>query len=921
MKKISIGILAHVDSGKTTLSEALLYTSGMIKNQGRVDNKDAFLDTFEIEKSRGITIFSKIARLNYKDMEISLVDTPGHTDFSAEMERTLAILDYAILVVSASSGVQSHTKTLWRLLENYKIPTFIFINKVDQAGVNVANVIKQLKTDLDSRIINFNVGNEDTFFDEIAMCSENLMNEYLEKGVVSNESIINSIAEREVFPCSFGSALKLRGVEDLLDLLNIYTLDYKVLNDIGNVYEKDNYRFYVYKITRDKGVRLTHIRLINGSLSPKAFAGEEKIDQIRLYNGNKFETKNIIYEGEIATLTGLDKTYAGQIVSSSNEQINTRFDFRFYQKLYLEPVLNYEIILENENDIYLFMGGLKQIGEEIPEIGIVWNEKTQKINVKLMGQVQIEILQNIIREMLGTEVNFSKGSIIYKETLTNSIEGVGHFEPLKHYAEVHLLIEPLKKGSGLKFETTALEDDISSNWQNQVMGVLYSKAYSGVLGGFELTDLRISLITGKNHIKHTSGGDFKEATIRAIRHGLLWSFERGEVELLEPFYNFRLEIPSANLGRALNDLNLMFAEFNAPEILEENAFILGKAPAACMQNYQEEVLSYSKGLGNISLSFSGYEKCHNTQEVIESTLYNPQSDLDNPAFSVFCSHGNSFIVPWYEVHRYMHVDSGLGYFDFKEIDENVEVNVVKSTYDQSKADSEELMAIFERTYGKVKPRIGDWDKPISKPKPEKPYIFKETKLLREFILVDGYNVIFAWKELAEIANINIDSAREKLLEILSNYQVFKAVDMILVFDAYRLKGHKTEIIEYDTGKVSKYIKNSEESVDLENKKKLYIVYTKEAETADRYIEKTAHELGRKCKVTVVTSDNMEQVIIRSQGCLLMSALEFYEEVKKTEKDIRENIDYSNSTQTRKSYLLDGIDEEELKKLREKFSQN
>lgn len=864
----NIGILAAVDSGKTTLAEAILYQSGAVKKMGRVDNQDAFLDHFALERARGITIFSKQAIFHWKDWEINLLDTPGHIDFSAEMERTLTVLDYAILVISGASGVQGHTKTLWKLLRRYHIPTFIFVNKLDQNGVEKENVYAELRRKLSGNIVDFQAEKEE-WLDELSMCSEEMMEATLEEREITKEMISFAIAREELFPCYFGSALKLMGVEILLDAITEYAIEKEYPEEFGAI---------VYKITRDfQGTRLTHIKVTGGEVKNKMVIGEEKVNQIRIYNGIRFESVSDVGAGTVCALVGLNHTYVGQSLGEDHTAIPK----------VLEPVLSYEMILPEDIVPNMVMPKLKEMAEEFPELQLQWDEKAQSIRVKLMGAVQIEILQNLFKERMDMDVTFSEGRIAYKETIQLSAEGIGHFEPLCHYAEVHLLLEPLPRGSGLIFSSKVSSDMLAVNWQNLILTHLKEREHKGVLIGAPVTDMRMTIVAGRAHNKHTEGGDFRQATYRAVRQGLMQT----ESILLEPYYEFRLEIPVVNLGRALNDLNAMFAKFDPPETEGEMASVVGVAPVACIQNYQADLLTYTKGQGHIFLSFDRYDECHNSEEVIANAMYDPELDISSPCGSVFCAHGSGFYVPWYEVPLYRQVDSGLGFFDTKPEDTQ-EVQVVRSTYDANQANTEELMEIFERTYGKVKPRIGDWDQSTKHHKStEKEYVYKGTKKVKEYMLVDGYNVIFAWDSLRELAEQNIDAARDRLMDILVNYSSYQKYTLILVFDAYKLKGHTTEIMEYHN---------------------IYVVYTKEAETADRYIEKTAHEIGHKYRVTVVTSDGMEQVIIRSAGCILMSSKELFEDVQRVEREIRK--EHIESQMSKKNLLFDQLSDEMKQKL-------
>lgn len=844
---ITAGLLAHVDAGKTTLSEAMLYCGGAIRKLGRVDNRDAFLDTFYLERERGITIFSKQAELALPKMQVTLLDTPGHVDFSAEMERTLQVLDYAILVISGADGVQGHTRTLWRLLEKYKIPIFLFINKMDQQGTDHDALLAELKSHLDEGCIDFGAEGSADFFDQLAMCSEAMMEQYLEQGVLSQPDIQKAIEKRQVFPCFFGSALKLTGVEELLRGLETYA---------ARKHYGEEFGARVFKIARDdQKNRLTYLKITGGSLKVKDSIGEkgEKINQIRIYSGSRFETVQEATAGMICAVTGLTETIPGQGLGAASDA----------ELPVLSPVLNYDMILPSGVDAHQMLLGLKELEEESPELHIVWNEQLGRIQAQLMGPVQVEILKTLIQNRFGVEMGFGEGSIVYKETITGAVEGVGHFEPLRHYAEVHLLLEPGERGSGLVFSSECSEDVLDRNWQRLILTHLGEKTHVGVLTGSPVTDMKITLLTGRAHLKHTEGGDFRQATYRAVRQGLM----QAESVLLEPYYDFHMEIPADTVGRAMTDLERMQARFEAPEILGTQSVIQGYGPVSLMQNYQREVTSYTRGRGRISCEFRGYEPCHNPEEVITARGYIPELDTENPAGSVFCSHGAGFYVDWEDVPSYMHLDSGYGLLELPGPKEELQLRTER--YQSYVADEEELRQIFERTYGPVKRRIGDWDAPMrrnySEKKPDKEYKYNPKVRVKEYLLVDGYNVIFAWKELSELAKINVDAARSKLMDLLCNYQGYKKCELILVFDAYRVEGHACEIIKYHN---------------------IHVVYTKEAETADQYIEKTAHEMGRKYHVTVATSDGLEQVIIRGQGCDLISSREFEKEVRRVEQELR-----------------------------------
>lgn len=852
---LNIGILAHVDAGKTTLTEAMLYLCGSIKNQGRVDKQDSFLDNNDLERKRGITIFAKEARMQLGEIQVNIIDTPGHIDFGAEMERCIQAMDLAVLVVNAASGIQSHTKTLISLLEKYRLPHFVFINKLDQAGTSKKNIEESLAM-LNGRYISFEDAGSEEFLENIAMTDEAWMNAFLEQGTIGDTEIANGIFSAKISPVFGGSALKTDGVKELLfGIENAACLQkQKHWNQ-----DADDYVLYVYKISHDKnGQRLTHVKVLQGEVKNRDMILDEKISQIRLYNGEKYEAVPYLESGNIACLVGISKLLANDIYDSQTGEVHTG------KAPTLIPILNFSLLLEEGKSITEFMPKLRLLGDEMPELGISFDSATKDIQVRAMGLVQLEVLQSLCEERFMTKVDFSKGSIIYKESITGSMEGVGHFEPLRHYAEVHLLLEPLPVNSGLLVEANIPVDVLEAGYQIQVLNTLKEGAYRGVLGGLELCDMQIRLISGKSHLKHTSAGDFKEATIRAIRHGLMCLRSLGKTVLLEPMMQFTLEIPAESIGRAMMDLNRMHANFKNPNVMGEEAIIEGIAPASTISHYSVELASYTKGRGYLGLEFHAYEPCHNAEEVLDSLSYLPENDLGNPIYSVFCSHGEGFLVEWSEVPKYMHIDTELGFFKVRQVEE--EPGIVRSNYHAEKATGEELMEIFERTYGKVTPRIGDWDKPIQRKSEDKPYFFKPKKKQKEYMLIDGYNVIFSWEDLASLAKVSIDAARNELIERMSNYQAFVDTTVIVVFDAYKVEGHKEEIVKHHN---------------------IYVVYTKEAETADHYIEKTVHEIGRKYQVTVVTSDFIEQIIIRSQGCLLLSSKEFQKEVANIQEQIME----------------------------------
>lgn len=872
-----IGILAHVDAGKTTLSEGLLYESGSIRSMGRVDNKDAFLDTHEIERNRGITIFSKQAVFRFGEMEITLLDTPGHVDFSAEMERTLQVLDYAVLVISGADGVQGHTQTLWSLLEKYKIPTFLFINKMDQPGTDKQWILTELKNRLDEGCVDFSRECGEDFYEDIAVCDEGLLNTYLDSGRIGSRDIAEIIAERRVFPCYFGSALKADGVREFLQGIGSYTRPVDYPEEFGAK---------VFKISRDEqGSRLTHLKVTGGVLKVRSALiqklKEEKVSQIRIYSGEKYQTAEEAQAGMICAVTGLADTRPGDGFGIEDTGYEPA----------LEPVLTYQVILPEGVSAGVMLPKLRQLQEEEPELHIVWNEQLQEIQVQIMGEVQLEILKSLIAERFDTEVEFGTGNIVYKETIKNTVEGVGHFEPLRHYAEVHLFMEPLEPGSGLQFDTQCSEDMLDKNWQRLILTHLQEREHSGVLTGSAITDMKITLAAGRAHLKHTEGGDFRQATYRAVRQGL----KQAESVLLEPYYEFRLEVPQQMVGRAMSDIERMYGEFENPQTEGEMSVLTGSAPVSEMNGYQREVIAYAKGRGRLFCALNGYRPCHNADEVIENTGYDSERDTDNPTGSVFCSHGAGFTVSWDKVKDYMHVDSQLTDNE-KETEEE---NAVRRSYTEEEwIDTEEIDRILEQTYFANRKKKTGWakkklERTIDDYKSSAFRASVKKKPGEKYLLVDGYNIIFAWEDLRELAEANIDAARGKLLDIMSNYQGIRKCQLIVVFDAYRVVGHDTEILDYHN---------------------IHVVYTKEAETADQYIEKFAHEHGRKYDVTVATSDGMEQIIIRGQGCSLLSARELLEEVNLANQTLREK--YLEKQQKDRSYLLDSMSEEELKKIRD-----
>ena len=895
MKKLVVGILAHVDSGKTTLSEAMLYTAGKIRKLGRVDHKDAYLDTDAQERERGITIFSKQAVFTYGGMEITLLDTPGHVDFSAEMERTLQVLDYAILVINGMDGVQSHTDTLWKLLKRYEIPTFIFVNKMDMEGTDKDTVFQNIRKKLDGDCVDFSSGDRD---EQIAMADERLLDTYLDSGMVEVEDIIEAILDRKIFPCFWGSALKLSGVQELLDAMNTYMVMPAYNAEFGG---------RIFKISRDaKGERLTYMKVTGGSLKcrEQIEGTEGKVNQIRIYSGARYETVEEASAGTICAVTGLGETSAGQGVGCEQENVFAG----------LEPVLSYKVSYPEDKDAVVVLRDIRQLEEEEPELHVEFAQETGEIFVKVMGQVQLQVLTQIIKDRFGYLISFGMGRIIYKETLAEPVMGVGHFEPLRHYAEVHLLMEPLEPGSGMQFDTICSEDVLDKNWQRLILTHLEEKEYRGVLTGAPITDMKITVTAGRAHQKHTEGGDFRQATYRAVRQGLMM----GECRLLEPVYAFRLEIPTEMTGRAMNDITRMHGRFAQPEIEGEMSILTGTAPVATMQEYQQDVTAYTRGQGKLSCTLQGYEPCHNEDEVLAASTYDPELDMANPASSEFCAHGAGYIVDWYDVYDMMHVkeDPGFALAGMEDVLRNITSEPTEADEDNRKRmarerqdagapvyDEKELEDIFVRTYGSnsrenaAYNKAGfnrhnksvseaDWyvkkaaehgkSKTAGAQTPSvgsktadtgiaRPGAYRKQKGEKEYLLVDGYNVIFAWDDLKALAAVNIDSARDKLIDVMSNYQGYVGCELILVFDAYKVKQNPGSITKHGN---------------------IHVVYTKEAETADMYIEKTTHELGRKYKVTVASSDGLEQLIIMGQGALRMSSRGLREEVERVNQILR-----------------------------------
>lgn len=863
-KKINIGILAHVDAGKTTLSECLLYLSGKLKKLGRVDTKDAFFDTFDLERTRGITIFSKHARIEQGQTEIILIDTPGHVDFSAEMERTLQVLDYAILVISGADGIQGHTKTLWRLLEIYAIPVFIFINKMDQNGTDRHATLNQIHKSLTEGCIPFEPPFTSSTYEQMALCDEQLMEMYLSTGQISKDLLRNAILNRRIFPCFFGSALKNKGVDHLLSALDDYSL--------SRIYP-DTFSAQVYKITRDEqNNRLTHLKVTGGQLTVKDIVSgatwEEKVNQIRIYSGQKYEAIISASAGTICAVTGLTQTKPGD---GLGQEIT-------YNAPILEPVLSYSIHFPSDVDARMMFPKLLLIEEEFPELHFKWDENLKQIQAQLMGEVQIEILQSIIETRFGVLITLGEGAIVYKETLLNTVEGVGHFEPLRHYAEVHLLMSPGEPGSGLIFDTQCSEDLLAKNWQRLILSHLAEKQHKGVLTGSEITDLRITVVAGKAHNKHTEGGDFREATYRAIRQGL----KEGASILLEPFYAFQLELPEKMVGRAMTDIEAMSGTCEISQTDGENAIITGSGPVATFQNYQKEVIAYTKGHGRFFATFKGYAPCHNAADVIEKIGYDSEHDLENPTGSVFCTQGSGYLVPWYTVKEHMHVPAVLPVrtvnqqtispsstseqaMSLEEIDQ-----IIKSTFYANQGDKtvwRKKKSARESYYESVSVKRTPVDVTVS--------------LKDEYLLIDGYNIIFAWEDLKALSEEHLEAARMKLLDILSNYQSIRKCEIIVVFDAYRVAGRREEISKHHN---------------------IHVVFTSEAQTADQYIEKFTHLNREKYKMVVATSDGMQQMIVRGAGSLLLSARELKETIESANHQLMKA--YSAKKESANSSLSD-----------------
>lgn len=873
MEKLVIGILAHVDAGKTTLSESILYHTGRIGKLGRVDNQDAYLDNYALERARGITIFAKQAVFSLANKYITLLDTPGHVDFSAEMERALQVLDYAVLIVSGSDGVQGHTRTLWKLLKSYHIPVFIFVNKMDQKARDREAILNELKKEFGDGCIDFKGSSEKDKLEDLAMCSEALMEAFLNDGKIEEEAIAKAVWARQVFPCYFGSALKLDGIDDFLEGLDRYTQ--------SPVYP-ESFGAKVFKITRDdQGNRLTHMKITGGRLKVreiiKSDSWEEKVNQIRIYSGTKFEAQSEVEAGMICAVTGLTLTQAGESLGS-NKMISSPL---------LMPVLSYQMILPEGYDPRLILPKLKLLEEEAPELRIVWNELLQEIQVQLMGEVQIEILETIIKERFDLLVRFDEGRIVYKETIANTVEGVGHFEPLRHYAEVHLLLEPAEAGSGISISSICSEDVLSKNWQKSILNHLKEKEHRGVLIGANITDIHIALVSGRAHNKHTEGGDFREATYRAVRQGL----KEAESVILEPFYRFQLELPEKLIGRGMSDIEQMGGLYEIQASNGDMAVITGSAPVINMRNYQKEVTAYSKGFGRLSYSFEGYKPCHNQAELVDQMGYDAERDLENPTGSVFCENGVGFLVDWDEVKAHMHLES---YFKESSSQPYEREELMQGQTREEWISLEEIDEIMTTTYSRNQGKKSVWKKPKSALESYYESVsstsrVKETE--KEYLLVDGYNIIYAWPELKVLADENLDNARTKLLDLMCNYQAIKKCEVIVVFDAYKVKGRLSENLTYHN---------------------IHVIYTQEAQTADHYIEKFVHENKKRYHIAVATSDGLEQIIIRGAGSYLLSARDLKIEIEKANEMIQRN--YQNTKTADHNHLEDTLSEEVKQKI-------
>ena len=841
MKKAVIGILAHVDAGKTTLAEALLYKTGKVRTPGKVDSGNTVMDSHRLERERGITIFTSQAEIKTDKISITLLDTPGHIDFSSETERVLNVIDYAILVVSAADGVQSHTTTVWKLLKHYNIPVFIFVTKTDYGRNSKQIILDELNKELSNDCVDFSDTQSDEFKEKTALCSDDLLEKYISGNNISDNDITFLIKSRRIFPVYFGSGLRFAGIDEFIDGLEKYIEENRYPEEFGA---------RVYKITYEKDFRLTHLKITGGNLKVRDIVNvggkDEKINRIRLYSGEKFIEVNEVEAGEICAVAGLESSFNGQGLGYEHRA----------EKVLLEPIMNFRIILPDDIDAAQFMPKIKMLEEEDPLLKIRWDDKNGEIQASLMGKIQAEVLKNVILDRFGTKIEIGEGNIQYKETVKSAVEGVGHYEPLRHYAEVHVIIEPLERGAGLRFASVCSasvcsEDHLDKNWQRLILTHLAEKQHKGVLTGSELTDVKITLVSGRAHLKHTEGGDFRQATYRAVRHGLM----NAESVLLEPYYSFRIDVPFENLGRAINDIHLMHGTFEPPLDEEGFAIIKGKAPVSEMNGYATEVASYTSGKGRLSLEFCGYDICHNSDKIIKEKGYNPEADIENTPDSVFCAHGAGFNVKWQNVPEYMH----LGY-SFKK--GTVEQPVINKR--NFHIDDKELEAIMKHEFGEVKYEL------YKSPQVKSSDTFNQTKESerKKWLIVDGYNVIFAWDELKEIAEHDFSSARDALMHILSNYSAFTNINIVLVFDAYKVPGNQGEKFDFNN---------------------IHVVFTKERELADVYIEKLVSQIGKNDQVTIVTSDALIQLSAVRFGVLRKSANEFSDDIDITNRKISELI--------------------------------
>lgn len=846
MKKCVIGTLAHVDAGKTTLTESLLYMTGNIRKLGRVDHGDAFLDYDQQERQRGITIFSKQSLLKYQDVEITLIDTPGHVDFSSEMERTLQVLDYAIIVISGIDGVQAHTETIWNLLKLYDIPTFLFINKMDISHYTQEQLLDDLKEKLDERCIDFT--SQDDLYENIALCHDDLLDYYFEHSSLTDEMIQESILKRHVFPCFFGSALKMQAIDTFIEALSCYTKQ--------KTYP-DELKAKVYKVTREDGQRLTHLKITGGTLKVKTAFGDDKVDQIRLYSGHKYITVDEVYAGDICAVTGLKTIKVGSSLGNEKQEFQP----------HLSPYMNYRIVLPDDCSRFQVFEQLKELADEDPELHMTYHQETQEMHVQLMGEIQIDVLKKLIQDRFHIDVEFDQGQIIYKETILETVEGVGHFEPLRHYAEVHLLLEPGEFNSGLQFDMNCVDDDLDKHYQRLILTHLNEKEHLGVLTGSPITDMKITLIAGKAHQKHTEGGDFRQATYRALRHGL----KSTKCQLLEPYYEFQLEIPSQYLSKAIYDIETMNGKFILPETNNEIVVIKGHAPVSKMRDYQLEVTHYTKGKGRMHCHLKGYLPCINQEEVIEQINYDSEKDIENPTGSIFCKHGAGFYVKWDEVKDYMHID-------FKYSPKRSSSHQ-KEHYSSSLSGDDELEDIFVNTYGRIKRYTANDFKPVQKNYERS----MSVQPLKECFLIDGYNIIHSWPELKELAKDNLDGARFRLLDMMCNYQGYKNCLLIVVFDAYKVR--------QNIGTIQKY-------------HNIHVVYTKESQTADMYIERATHKMANDYRITVATSDALEQLIVMGAGAYRMSSRELKLDLDRLNQEKQK--DYAFNQPKSRNYLLDDM---------------